>query len=265
MTHDGFAMRSDPGNDPGEFRQTLIPGLIGLSVFTDAVYLRAMHDRIAQMSPGAGGVSRLKYLLRTIDFYELVQHSRTGDWDLGEKQIAEAAASLQAGGAQFITICANTGYALTKLARERVSIPFLDIAQPVCRAIRAAGLKSPGLLSTTKTEAAGVYQLEAERNNLKLVSPSPDVARAVHALIIDELVGGHITARGVRVLKEAAQWFEQHGADSLILGCTDLTHLVPQLQEAGGTRLPLFDSTRLHAAATAEVAISGHEAAAGLS
>lgn len=246
-------MQHESGEHVAGLQQALIPGLIGLSVYTDAVYLRAMHEHIAQTTAGAHGVSRLKYLLRTLDFGQLVEHARTGRWDLGEEQIAEAATSLQAGGAQFIVICANTGYALTSVARTRVSIPILDIARPVCTAIRAAGFRSPGLLSTLKTEKSGIYQAEVKMEGLTLVSPSPPVAQAVQDLIIGELVRGQITDNGMRVMEDAASWFAENGADCLILGCTDLTHLVTP--KARWSRLPLFDSTRLHAIATADAAM----------
>jgi aspartate racemase len=239
------------------FRQVLIPGLIGLSVFTDGVYLRAMHDHVAQKAAGARGVSRLRYLLRTLDFAQLIEHVRDENWDLAEEQIADASAALQAGGADFIVICANTGYALTGVTRQRITLPLLDIAEPVCRAIRAANLRTPGLLSTRKTEEAGVYRAQAKKHGLTLVSPTPSVAQEVHELILDELASGHFSDKGVRILESAARSFEANGADCVILGCTDLTHLVPQLQRAGACNLPLFDSTRLHAAAAAEAAITG--------
>lgn len=239
------------------FRQRLTPGLVGLSVHTDTVYQRVMHERTAQAAENGCSISRLRYLLCSLDFAQLIEYSHAGRWDLAERQIADAAAALKAGGADFAVICANTGYALTGLARQQVALPILDIAEPVCRAIRAAHLSSPGLLSTLKTQQSGVYEAQAGRYGLKVISPPESLADGVQRLILDELVGGHVSDEGVRIIQAAASWFARHGADCLILGCTDLTHLVERLEAAGGTELPLFDSTRLHAAAAAEAALSG--------
>lgn len=252
---------SAPAATSGALRQRLIPGLVGLSVHTDCVYQHIMHERVAQIAADGRRVSRLKALLCSLDFAELVDHTRAQRWELAEQQIAVAAAALCAGGADFIVICANTGYALTARTKTQVALPILDIALPVCRAIRAAGLQSPGLLSTLKTEAAGVYRTQARAHGLSLIAPSPSLADKVQKLILEELVSGHVSEAGVEVLRSAASWFAGQGADCVILGCTDLTHLVEGVNAAGGTDVPLFDSTRLHAEAAAELAMSGRPAA----
>lgn len=237
-------------------QQRLTPGLVGLSTHTDCVYLQALHSSTAR-GASSKGVSRLKLLYSSLNFEELVENTRTDRWSAAEQQIADAARALQAGGADFLLICANTAYALTERTREQVPLPILDIAEPVCRAIRSAGLRTPGLLSTLKTEESGLYQRCAETFGLRVVSPSFDLAQSIQRLILEELIGGHVSDRGLQLMRSAAAWFAEHGADSLILGCTDLTHLVAHLEQGGPVDLPLFDSTCLHASAAAELALFG--------
>lgn len=236
--------------------QRLIPGLVGLSAHTDCVYLKALHSFTVRDAHGKG-VSRLKLLYSSLNFEELVENTRTGRWDAAEQQIADAAAALKAGGADFLLICANTAYALLDRTREQVRLPVLDIAEPVCHTLKSAGLRAPGLLSTVKTEESGLYQRCAEKFGLKVISPSFELAQSIQQLILEELISGEVSELGVQLIRSAIGWFADHGADSLILGCTDLTHVVSHLEQGGDTDLPLFDSTRLHAAAAAEFALSG--------
>jgi aspartate racemase len=212
--------------------QKLIPGLIGFSTHTDCAYLRIMHSLSARQMSG-GSVSRLQYVLRTLDFELLIQHYSAGRWGLAEQQIAAALASLKAAGADFALLCANTGYALLKHARKQVDLPVLDIAAPVCRAIQAAHCSAAGLLSTLKTCESGVYQACAAEHGLRILQPSLALSDAMQALILDELVGGHISEAGLQQVRDAVDSFRLAGADCVILGCTDLTHLVEPLSAAG--------------------------------
>jgi aspartate racemase len=238
-------------------RQKLIPGLVGFSTHTDCAYLRIMHSLSARQTSGGGSVSRLKYVLRTLDFELLIQHYSAGRWELAEQQIAAAVASLQGAGADFALLCANTGYALLGHTREQVGLPVLDIAAPVCKAIKAANCSVPGLLSTLKTHESGVYQARAAEHGLQILQPSRELSEAMQALILDELVGGRISEAGLQKVRDAVASFRRAGADCVILGCTDLTHLVEPLSAAGGVELPLFDSTYLHAQAAVDLAASG--------
>ena len=74
----------------------------------------------------------------------------------------------------------------------------------------------------------------------------------VHRVIYDELCLGIIDktskAEYVRIMKELVQ----AGAEGIILGCTEIGLLVGDADSA----VPLFDTTRLHAAAAVEWALA---------
>ena len=52
----------------------------------------------------------------------------------GRQRLAEAARSLERGGAEFILICANTMHKLAPPIEAAVKIPFLHIADATARA-----------------------------------------------------------------------------------------------------------------------------------
>ena len=82
----------------------------------------------------------------------------------------------------------------------------------------------------------------------------PVTGRAeIHRIIYDELCRGIVTDRSRKAVLTELEGLRAQGADSLILGCTELTMLLgPEHVD-----LPLFDTTRLHAAAAVDFALDG--------
>jgi aspartate racemase len=241
-------------SQPAEI-QKQIPGLIGMATPTNGAYLRAMQSQTPKAGSEHRDPNHLKTILYELDFAELVRNVRASSWLKAEAQIAEAAAALKAAGAEFLVITSNTGITLSQRASAETSLPILDIVQPTLAAVRNAHGRSAGLLSTRRTLESGVYQDAAKPLGLGIVPPAPNIISRVEEIIFAELVFGEATARALDSVTEACEWFVRQGADSVILGCTDMTHLAEQLRRR--TSLFVADTTVIHAAAAAEVAWNG--------
>ena len=81
--------------------------------------------------------------------------------------------------------------------------------------------------------------------------PNPEEREQVHQIIFGELCLGQIRpeskARLARIMDELAQ----RGAEGIILACTELGLLTG----AEDSRVPLFDTTRIHALAAVKYAL----------
>lgn len=111
------------------------------------------------------------------------------------------------------------------------------------------------MLSTMRTLESNVYQHGARSVGLTIVPPPAPLVHAVEEIIFDELVFGNVTPYGLDTMVQACESLAKQGADAVILGCTDMTHLVEQLRVR--TSLFVADTTTIHAAAAARVAWSG--------
>lgn len=105
------------------------------------------------------------------------------------------------------------------------------------------------------TLQSGVFQSASAYYDLEIIVPPDEISQSVEALIMSELIRGRVSPRGVGAMVTAARWFTQQGADSLILGCTDMTHLAAKVRE--NTELFAADTTIIHASAAAQLAWSG--------
>jgi aspartate racemase len=234
--------------------QKFVPGLIGMSIHTDSVYWHAMHRWAMDQVPGGRLLNGLRAMICSVDFLLLVDNIRASRWIESQHQIAEAAKALEAGGAHFLVITSNTGHTLSQEAAA-LHIPILDIAKVTCVATFASGSRTAGLLATSRCAESGIYQRWAGQYDLEIVSLPLHIRDCVNELIFNELTFGIVSDAGVRVIISAIQWFAEHGADSVIFGCTDLTLLSGIVRKS--SPIPIFDSTRLHAESAARAAIEG--------
>jgi aspartate racemase len=165
-----------------------------------------------------------------------------------------AARALRAGGADFLVVTSNTGSIILETAEEPV-LPTVDIFETAVRALLAAGHTTAGLLSTRRTAASGRYQAAADAAGARVLTPSADVVDRIDELIGREAIRGIQTPESLGLLQDTVDRFAAEGADSVILGCTDL--MLFGLDAIGHGVLPVVDSTRAHARAAARLALDG--------
>lgn len=229
-------------------------GLIGgMSWESSAEYYRLINEAVKEQ---LGSLHSAQLLLYSVDFAEIERLQHEGDWEAAGRILADAARRLERGGANFLLLCTNTMHKVAAAITEAVAIPFIHIADPTATEIRAAGVRTIGLLGTRFTMEQDFYRgrLEAEYG-LRVLVPN-DVDRViVHRIIYDELCLGIIREESRAAYQEIMARLVEAGAEGIILGCTEITLLV-QPEDA---TVPLFDTTRLHAEAAVKLALASDE------
>jgi aspartate racemase len=233
--------------------QKLTPGIVGVSTYVDYAYQREMQLTAVAAAGMAGPINQLRTVTATLDFNRLITNLQAGQPDAAEEQVAAACHALERAGADFIVVTSGTTSTLTARARQRVSIPFLDLAEACWK--QAAPAAPVGLLSTRYAAAGGIFQDAAKRHGAMLVLPSADRAALVDQAIFGELVRGIVSEAGLRVFHDAIEELVESGSTSVILGNTDLTLAADELQRM--VNIPLIDAARAHARDAAHAALSG--------
>ena len=129
---------------------------------------------------------------------------------------------------------------------------MLHIADPTAERIRAAGFARVGLLGTRFTMEQDFYveRLRA-RYGLAVDVPDADDRERVHRIIYDELCLGAVVPASRDEYRAVIRRLVEHGAQAVILGCTEISLLVDQ----SDSPVPLFDTTAIHAEAAALYAL----------
>ncbi|WP_407180510.1 aspartate/glutamate racemase family protein [Bradyrhizobium sp. STM 3562] len=226
-------------------------GLIGgMSWESTAVYYRRLNEQIRSR---LGGLHSAEILMRSVDFETIVNLQKQGRWDEAGEILAKIARDLEDGGADCLLICTNTMHKLADDVQQAVSIPLLHIADVTAAAIKAAGCDRPLLLATRYTmEHAFYVQRLRDQFALDPIIPDDDDRAVVHDIIFDELCRGVVSDRSRALYLDVIARGKSRGADSVILGCTEICLLVgPEHID-----LPVFDSTALHVDAAIEFSMT---------
>ncbi|RWM06342.1 MAG: aspartate/glutamate racemase family protein [Mesorhizobium sp.] len=227
-------------------------GLLGgMSWESTAIYYRLLNEIVRER---VGGLHSAKLLLYSFDFAEIAERQHAGDWEGAGVLLVEAARGLEAAGAQGLVICTNTMHKLADEVQAAVSIPLIHIADATARAVVHAGVKRPALLATRFTMEQDFYKGRlADKYGLQPVVPDQAGRDMVHRVIYDELCQGVVSEPSkAAYVDEIARMRREETVDSVIMGCTEITMLIGQ----GDFDIPVFDTTRIHAEAAVDFALS---------
>lgn len=225
-------------------------GLIGgMSWESSAVYYRLINQEVQRR---LGPLRSARVLMYSMDFGPVQQAQQDGRWDDAAAQLEDAARSLQRGGADCVVLCTNTMHKVADRIAAAVSIPFLHIADPVGEAARQSHASALGLLGTRYTMEQPFLRERLERRyGVKVLVPD-DIERAdIHQIIYEQLCAGVILDSSRQRCQSIIDSLARRGADAVILGCTEIMLLIGQ----DDSRLPLLDTTALHARAAVDFAL----------
>lgn len=105
-----------------------------------------------------GNYAYPEIIIYSVSFQDYVDWPASGRWDLIAQGLSEAAQKLEAAGADFIIISANTMHLVIEQVRAAVHIPVLSLLDAVAEAVLEGGLSTVGLLGTISTMEKGFYQ-----------------------------------------------------------------------------------------------------------
>jgi len=226
-------------------------GLIGgMSWESSAEYYRIINERVRDR---LGGLHSARCLMWSFDFAEVEALQHAGRWDDATALMIDAARRLERGGADFVVICTNTMHRMADQVQAAIGLPLLHIADPTAERIRAAGLRRVGLLGTAFTMEQDFYKGRlVQKHGLEVLVPDDADRATVHRVIYDELVQGCIEEASREAYRGVIARLVERGAEAVILGCTEIMLLV----RPEDSRVPLYDTTAIHAEAAVDLALS---------
>ncbi|MEO1829806.1 MAG: aspartate/glutamate racemase family protein [Pseudomonas sp.] len=198
-----------------------------------------------------GGLHSARMLISSVDFAEIAELQRQGDWGRAGELLAADALRLQEAGAELMLIGTNTMHKVAPAIESAISIPLLHVADATAAALKAEGIQRAGLLGTAFTMEQAFYRERLAANGIDVVTPADSERQAIHRIIFEELCLGELRDSSRQRFVQIIDALAAEGADGMILGCTEIGLLVQQQD----TPIRLFDTTRIHAQAAVAAAL----------
>jgi len=221
----------------------------GMSWESTAVYYRRLNELV---QAARGGVASAGIVMHSFDFDRIERLQHDDRWDELATLLITAGRALKAAGADFLLIATNTMHLLADQIESGAEIPVLHIADTVAEAIAESGHDTVALLGTRFTMERPFYadRLRA-RSGVESLVPDGAEREAIHRVIYDELCSGMIRDESRDRIVAVINRLAEDGAQSAVLGCTEL----PLLIHDGDAAIPVLDTLELHVQAAVRRAL----------
>lgn len=200
-----------------------------------------------------GGHNSAQIVLNSVNFATIEQLQKLEDWPAMAKILIDAARNTEAAGADCLLICTNTMHKVAPEISASLTIPLLHIADATAKQLQKDNITQVGLLGTQYTMEQDFYKGRlTDKFDIKVLVPERKDREIIHQVIYQELCLGKITPQAKAAYITIINQLHQQGAQAIILGCTEIGLLLKQPD----TVIPLYDTTKIHAAAAIEFALS---------
>ena len=135
--------------------------------------------------------------------------------------------------------------------QEHISIPIIHIAEATAEELKNNDIFKVGLLGTKYTMTQDFYKSKLIDAGIEVLIPDEEGVVMVNHVIFDELCLGVISEESKAKFVDEIRKLAARGAQGVVLGCTEIGLLIKQED----VEIPVFDTTMIHAAKAAELAM----------
>ncbi|KJV25152.1 aspartate racemase [Aquitalea magnusonii] len=225
-------------------------GLLGgLSWVSTLDYYRHINEGV---NAELGGLNFAECVLYSLNFNE-IQRYGWDDWERTYAVLLNGCSHLKAAGAEAIVLCANTAHVVADRLEAAVGLPIIHIATVTAREISQQRIPTIGLIGTKFTMELPFFRDKLHQYGIETLIPEQQEARNfIQQTLKDELGRGIISTATRVAYLEIIQQLINRGAVGIVFGCTEIPLLLSQTDVS----VPIFDTTRIHAHAAVEFALS---------
>lgn len=225
-------------------------GLIGgLSWYSTAVYYRTINQLVNER---LGGSNAAKLLLYSVNFNDFKTLQEAGDWKEIEALLAGIAVRLEKAGADCVMMCTNTPHLVADGVKEKITVPFLHIADETAKELVRRKAGKVALLGTKFTMEHSFFKERLSKYGIRALTPGEADREFIHASIFDELTKGAFREETRRKYLAIIEALRREGAEGVVFGCTEISLLLSERD----CPLPVYDTTAIHSRAAVDFALS---------
>lgn len=183
-------------------------------------------------------------IIYSVTMSKFIGMLKNKDYSGAAGYITECVLKLEAAGADFAVISANTPHLFFDEIQKSVSVPLISIVEVSRIRAKQLGLKRCGLFGTKFTMNASFFSDVFAKDNIEVISPEENDVERINELLFTELELGIFKESTKRELLQIVQkMIDEQQIDSLILGCTEFPIMFTQEEYLG---IPFLNTTRIH-------------------
>jgi aspartate racemase len=153
--------------------------------------------------------------------------------------MADMARRLEKWGAELIVIPCNTAHFYIQEIIEAVHVPVLNMVEETVRVLMKDSIKNVALLATNATLKTKLYEKKLVEAGIQFILPSQSYQEMMMRIIF-EIKSGNVNT-SMELLDRVIHHVLDKGADSIILGCTEL----PMIVKNDRFEVSLYDPTHI--------------------
>ncbi|MDF7807677.1 amino acid racemase [Pontiellaceae bacterium B12219] len=198
-----------------------------------------------------GGLNFPEITIESLNLQSLVTLFEKNNWEGVAAILLTALSRLHEAGADFAAILANTPHNAYDQIRDAAPLPILTIMDATAAALKKDHRQKVALLGTKPTMEFGFFQKTFAAMGIETCVPDAAQRTELDRIVWEELSYGILEPASRNAMKQMIDDLEKQGVEAVILGCTELSLLIRE----SDTRLPLYDTTQIHAEAILEFAM----------
>ena len=219
----------------------------GMSSASTTAYYEIINQKV---NSAKGGHNIAEIIICSVNFAVIEQYIRAETWDAAAHYLVGKAQRLEAAGVSCIFLGTNTMHRVREQIKAAISIPFIDIFETVSAEIKSQGKSNIGLLGTYPVMSDDFFTQAYHDCGIEIMTPTEEDKIEIDRIIFEELTQHKINAAAKLFYIEVIRKMAAHGAEGVILGCTEIKLLV---QQEDVPEVPLFDTLELHCEKAARI------------
>jgi len=172
------------------------------------------------------------------DFPEIILHSiPVPDFisnklakDKALKMLEERVKSISDKRTKSFAIACNTAHILAPDLQRLTNVPFISMIDETANYISRHKSTKVGILASPVTIKSNLYQTSLEKHKIKLITPNEKDLEYIEQAIRAVISGSDLTSHKTKLL-QISNGLLDHGAEQIILGCTELPVIIKATSE----------------------------------